>query len=54
MREVSDGQIAKLQALYKKCFSVTLTVEEAKDAARRLLTLFCPDFDEIYPLRPEK
>lgn len=49
--EVSDKQVVRLQGLYEECFGVTLTFDEAKDAARRLLTLFCPHVDAIHSLR---
>ncbi len=53
-RKVSEAQVIRLQALYKECFGVNLTFDEADDAARRLVTLFCPNFDEIHTLRSEK
>lgn len=53
-RRVSEKQLVRLQALYKECFGVNLTLDEAADAARRLVTLFCPLNDEIHTLRPEK
>lgn len=54
MRKVSDSQICKLQVLYRKHFDVNLSFEEAKDIARRLVTMFCPQIDEVHPLRSEK
>lgn len=54
MRHVSEGQVRKLQALYKEEFHVNLSLEEARDVARRLVTLFCPQINEIHPLRSEK
>jgi len=38
---ISEEQVERLRALYKKHFNVTLTEADARDVARRLVTLFC-------------
>lgn len=51
---VSNEAIEYLRGLYKSEYGANLTFEEAKEAARRLVAIYCQPLDEIHPLRSQK